>query len=154
MPEAAPARGAARGARRAGAAALALLPLLATACGGPDQWLEKYPQTSFAPASDFAHAIDKLQWLAIWLSVIVGVLVFIALIVIMAKFREREGGPAPKWVHGNTRLELAWTLIPAVLLAIVAVPTVQTIFSTQGEPPADALTVDAVGWQWWWEFRY
>src|SRR5690606_22775813 len=57
-------------------------------------------------------------------------------------------------VHGNTTLEIAWTLIPAVLVSIIAVPTVRTIFFTYREAPADALTVDVYGWQWWWSFEY
>src|SRR6185503_2348550 len=47
-----------------------------------------------------------------------------------------------------------WTLIPAVVLAIIAVPTVRTIFRTQGDAPPNALQVEVVGHQWWWEFRY
>jgi cytochrome c oxidase subunit 2 len=57
-------------------------------------------------------------------------------------------------VHGNTTLEIAWTLAPAVILAIIAVPTVKTIFDTQRPAPANALTVEVIGHQWWWEFRY
>ncbi len=51
-------------------------------------------------------------------------------------------------------MEIAWTLAPAVILVFVAVPTVRTIFATAGEAPADALKVDVIGHQWWWEFRY
>ena len=43
---------------------------------------------------------------------------------------------------------------PAVILAIIAVPTVKTIFETQRQAPANALTVEVIGHQWWWEFRY
>src|SRR2546421_12250083 len=51
-------------------------------------------------------------------------------------------------------MEIAWTLAPAAILVFVAVPTVRTIFATSGEAPADALKVDVIGHQWWWEFRY
>ena len=54
----------------------------------------------------------------------------------------------------NASLEIAWTLIPSVLLAIVAVPTVRTIFASYAPAPANALKIDVYGWQWWWEFRY
>jgi cytochrome c oxidase subunit 2 len=60
----------------------------------------------------------------------------------------------PEQVHGNTKLEILWTVIPAVVLAIIAVPTVQTIFKTQGEARGDALQIEVIGHQWWWEFRY
>jgi cytochrome c oxidase subunit 2 len=57
-------------------------------------------------------------------------------------------------VHGNTTLEILWTAIPALILAFIAVPTVRTIFKTQAKAKADALQVEVIGHQWWWEFRY
>ena len=60
----------------------------------------------------------------------------------------------PEPVHGNTVLEILWTAIPAVILAFIAVPTVSTIFKTQAVASADALQVQVIGHQWWWEFRY
>ena len=60
----------------------------------------------------------------------------------------------PKQVHGNTKLEIGWTIIPALLLAVIAVPTVGTIFDLAEAPPDDALQVTVVGKQWWWEFQY
>ena len=120
------------------------------ACGG----VERFPQTSMVPRSDYAVAIDELQWLTIYLGLAVGVAVFAILGYIMLRFRYSPGDPVPTQVHGNTTLELTWTLIPAVLIAIIAVPTVRTIFATQAEAPANALTIDVVGYQWWWEFRY
>lgn len=126
------------------------LAALAAGCGG----VETYPQTSLEPRSDFAIATDRLQDLTIYLGVGVGILVFAVLAYILIRFRRVPDAPAPKQVHGNTTLELAWTLIPAILIAVIAVPTVQTIFETQAEAPDDALTVDVIGYQWWWEFRY
>ena len=60
----------------------------------------------------------------------------------------------PKQIHGNTRLEIGWTIIPALLLAVIAVPTVGTIFDLAEDPGRDALQVTVVGKQWWWEFEY
>src|SRR5438874_1508648 len=51
-------------------------------------------------------------------------------------------------------MEIAWTLAPAVILVFVAVPTVRTIFATAGDAPPDALKVEVIGHQWWWEFKY
>src|SRR5207237_1050821 len=76
------------------------------------------------------------------------------LIVAAVRFRHRPGAPDPKPVHGNTALEIAWTLAPAVILALVAIPTIQTIFRSQSGFPKDALKVEVIGHQWWWEFRY
>jgi cytochrome c oxidase subunit 2 len=124
--------------------------LLLSACGGA----EKYPQTALDPKSDFGVAIDDLQHLTIVLGSIVGVLVFLILVYSLVRFRYRPGDPTPNQVHGNTTLELAWTLIPALLLAAISVPTTRTIFFTYRDAPPGALEVDVRGYQWWWSFSY
>jgi cytochrome c oxidase subunit II len=139
-----------RSAPSIGRRALGLVLLIAAGCGDA----ERYPQTSLDPQSDFANAIDRLWNLTLYLGVAVGIVTFAILGYILFRFRYRPESPEPKQVHGNTTLEIAWTLIPAVLISIIAVPTVQTIFFTYREAPADALTIDVRGWQWWWEFRY
>ena len=50
-------------------------------------------------------------------------------------------------------LELGWTILPAVILAFVAVGTLTTLFDLD-EEPEDALEIDVVGQQWWWDFQY
>ena len=64
------------------------------------------------------------------------------------------GRPSPSTVHGNTLLEIAWTIAPAIILALVAVPTVLTIYQDAGAAPPGALQVKVIGHQWWWEFQY
>jgi cytochrome c oxidase subunit II len=131
--------------------AVLLLPLLA-ACG--DGHLERFPQTTFAPVTEMARIQDDLFFLPLYLGVVVGIVVFAILGYIMWRFRYRPGMPEPAQVHGNTRLEIAWTLIPSIIVAVIAVPTVRGIFATQPVPPADAMQVRAIGKQWWWEFQY
>jgi cytochrome c oxidase subunit 2 len=82
------------------------------------------------------------------------VIVQVGILYIIFKFKARPNSPEPKHVHGNTTLEILWTVIPAVILAVIAVPTVKTIFMTQAKAPANALQVEVIGHQWWWEFRY
>jgi cytochrome c oxidase subunit II len=72
----------------------------------------------------------------------------------MMRFRRRPNSPDPKHVHGNTAMEIVWTVLPMFILAIIAVPTVRQIWKHQAPPPADALQVQVIGHQWWWEFRY
>src|SRR5215831_3938494 len=72
-----------------------------------------YPQTSLTPRSDYAMAIQKLleqqvMWVAIIFVVVLGLL-----LVAVFRFRSRPGAPDPKPVHGNTTLEIAWTIAPA-----------------------------------------
>lgn len=133
-----------------GRRALALVLPAAAGCGNATQ----FPQTSLDPKSDFAVAIDGLWNLTLYLGVGVGVVTFGILAFILFRFRHRPESPEPEQVHGNTTLEIVWTLIPAVLVSIIAVPTVQTIFFTYREAPADALSIDVQGYQWWWQFRY
>ena len=128
-----------------------LLPVVA-ACG--DDHLKKYPQTTFRPVTEFARTIDDLTFMTLYLGVGVGLIVFALMAYILLRFRYRPDAPEPKQIHGNTTLELAWTLVPAVILAIIAVPTVRAIFATQPEPSPDALVVNVTGKQWWWEVKY
>ena len=127
---------------------LILLLLAATACGGP------FPQSTLAPKSDFAGQIDHLYRGIFWWAVAVFAIVEGVLLFVVILFRRRPGAPDPKGLHGHTGLELAWTVAPAMILIFIAVPTMKTIFATQREQPAGALTVEVVGHQWWWEYRY
>ena len=61
----------------------------------------------------------------------------------------------PEQVHGNLRLELAWTIIPTILLIVICVFTLTTLVSLNRVSAAeDDLRVTVVGQQWWWEFQY
>ncbi len=66
----------------------------------------------------------------------------------------QAGDPEPAQIHGNTTVEIIWTIIPALILAAIAVPTVRGIFQTNLLPPGNALEIRVIGHQWWWEFRY
>jgi cytochrome c oxidase subunit 2 len=116
------------------------------------------PQDSLKPAGPYAQKIDQLFEPVFWFAVVpVFVLVEGALIWFSLRYRRRRGRKAgvPPQIHGNTRLEIAWTILPAVILAGVAVPTVATIWDLASKPTAsDVLDVDVLGHQWWWEFRY
>src|SRR6266404_1075533 len=105
--------------------------------------------------SDMAHDVLSLYGLITWISVGIGVLVFAILGYVLFRFRDRPGAPLPPQTHGRPWLELAWTTGPALVLLIIAVPTLQVIFRTQSQAkPRDALEVVVRGYQWWWEFAY
>ena len=113
------------------------------------------PNSVFHSRTDFNRDVGELFSLIIWLGVVVFIFTEAMLLYTMWKYRSRPGKPRqPEQVHGNTKLEILWTVIPAVVLAVIAVPTVQTIFKTQGQARGDALQVEVIGHQWWWEFRY
>jgi cytochrome c oxidase subunit II len=113
------------------------------------------PNSVFHSRTDFNRDVQGLFALLIWLGFAVFVFTEAMLLYAIWKYRSRPGkAHVPEQVHGNTRLEILWTVIPAVVLAIIAVPTVQTIFKTQSTARGDALQVEVIGHQWWWEFRY
>ena len=66
---------------------------------------------------------------------VVGVAIVVATVVLAIKFRYRPGiNENPKQIHGNTKLEIGWTIVPALILAVIAVPTVSTIFDLAKNP--------------------
>jgi cytochrome c oxidase subunit II len=137
--------------------------LVLSACAGPDRLnLESIvdsdlPQNSLDPRGPDAQSIDNLWWLVFWIATGIFVIVEAALLFVVFRFRRRGGTDRPvKQMHGNARLEIVWTIIPAVLLAVIAVPTIATLFELRAEPdPGDnALQIEVTGHQWWWEFTY
>jgi cytochrome c oxidase subunit II len=115
---------------------------------------EHYPQTTLKPLSDFAKIGDDIQTTTFWWALGVFVLVEGALVYAIFRFRGQPGDAEPKQIHGNTTVEIIWTAVPALILAAIAVPTVKGIFLTAATPRGEALTVEVIGHQWWWEFRY
>lgn len=113
------------------------------------------PQSTIAPKSDYNRDILEIYQLIFILSVIVFVLVEGALLYAVFRFRARPGDPLPKQIHGSTKLEIGWTILPAVVLVIIGVPSIDLVFkSRSGAPPPGSYPVTAVGHQWWFEFRY
>jgi cytochrome c oxidase subunit 2 len=115
---------------------------------------EAHPNTTLVPHSDFGREIDFLWDRLLLLGTIVFVLVEAALVFVVIKYRRRDNQATPPQTHGSTKLEITWTLIPAVILVFIAVPTVRTIFITQAQAAPGSLNIDVTGHQWWWEFRY
>ncbi len=130
---------------------IVLLTLLFTACNQED-----LPQNTLEPAGPLARDIDGLWNLVFWIAVVIFVLVQAALIISIVRYRRRpDGTERPiKQVHGNTRLEVIWTIIPAVILGAIAVPTVATLFDLRERPANIDVEVNVIGHQWWWEFEY
>jgi cytochrome c oxidase subunit 2 len=141
--------------RRAGAAAaLGLAVVTLASCGdstGPNNH-----QNALRPAGKYSRQILHLTLPFFWIAVVVGVGVVAGTFFVALRFREKPGEErSPKQVHGNTVLEISWTVIPAVILAIMAVPTVATIFSLAKKPTGpNVVNVTVSARQWWWQFTY
>ena len=113
-----------------------------------------HPQTTFSPVTEYGDILNILFANTFWWTMSILVIVVVLTLAIAIRFRERPGDPRPKPVHGNTKLELFWTVVPALIVIAITIPTVRVVIETQAKPPADALTVEVIGHQWWWEFRY
>lgn len=110
-------------------------------------------QNPLEPKGDVARRqIDLLEF---WMipAAIIGIGVIAATVILAIKFRERPGNENPKQVHGNSVLEVGWTIVPALIMAAMAVPTVALIWDLDGKPD-NALEVTVYGKQWWWEYQY
>jgi cytochrome c oxidase subunit 2 len=140
--------GSARLRRLASYALVAALFVAVSACS------ESHPNSTLVPHSDFGREIDFLWDRLLLLGTIVFILTEAALLFVVLRYRHRENQPTPPQTHGSTKLEITWTLIPAVILVFIAVPTVRTIVVTQAAAAPGALNIDVTGHQWWWEFKY
>ncbi|MBI3967265.1 MAG: cytochrome c oxidase subunit II, partial [Chloroflexi bacterium] len=117
-------------------------------CGGP------YPQSAMDPAGPFAADLQWLFALIVAIATVIFVVVEAVLIYAVFRFRRRPGDGIPVQVHGNMRLEVAWTIAPAVVLALIAIPTVAMTFQTYEPLEKPSMTIKVNGWQWWWEYQY
>ncbi len=114
---------------------------------------ENAPQDFLEPEGPVARRIDGLQDPVFLVAGLVFVLVEGLILFAMFKFRDRPGRAEPEQVHGNTRLEVGWTLIPALILFVIAIPTIKTIFDLSNTDQG-ALQVKVIGHQFWWEYQY
>lgn len=113
------------------------------------------PQSTLVPRSDVAREILSVYAIIVLAAVGIAAVVFATLAWVLVRFRERPGATLPAQTRGHTLLEIGWTIAPALVLLVIAIPTIQVVFRTQpATEPRDALQVEVRGWQWWWEFRY
>ena len=113
------------------------------------------PLDTLDPQGPEARTIDQLVDPVFAVAGIVFVFVQAGVLFLAWRFRKRkdDDGSLPGQVHGNTKLELGWTILPALILAGVGGATVLTILDLDDRPD-DAMEVTVIGQQWWWEYRY
>jgi cytochrome c oxidase subunit II len=113
-------------------------------------------QTTLEPEGQAAETIDNLWNLTFAIAAVVFVLVEVGVLFVVWKFRRRKDDPEddfPTQLHGNTKAEIGWTALPAVLLVGLAIPTVATVLDLADEPE-EAVRIRVVGQQWWWSYDY
>ena len=112
-------------------------------------------QNTFNPEGDVAKKQLEVFYWALWPAVVILILVTGALIYTLVRFRRKsEDDPLPKQVHGNFRLEIAWTIAPTIVLLALAVPMIAAIIDLGGDPDADALHVNVTAQRFSWLFEY
>jgi cytochrome c oxidase subunit 2 len=99
-----------------------------------------------------AKKADDLWDITFLVAVVIFFLVEGVLVALLFKYRHRPGREAAQF-HGNTRLEIVLTIVPALILFGIAIPTVKTVFDL-AEEPAGALQIRVIGKQFWWEYQY
>jgi cytochrome c oxidase subunit 2 len=131
--------------------------VLAVSCGGDrNASSNTNGQNSLRPAGPAAHKILNLFTPFFWIAVAIGIGVVGMTIFIAIRFREKPGEERnPVQVHGNTVLEVSWTIVPVLILMVMAVPTVATIFNLAKIPKGkDVVHVEVAARQWFWQYTY
>lgn len=111
----------------------------------------------FKPLSTPAQAVYEISLLALAICGAIFLVVGGLLAYTIIRFRRRpeDEGREPPQVYGSNQIELAWTVIPILIVIVLILATTRTIYDVQSAvPPADALNATVVGHQWWWEIRY
>jgi cytochrome c oxidase subunit 2 len=141
----------------AGAAAGGYKPL------GPE-WIKGRPT---APSEDFGKALtfqdqysntgNYALWMhnAVLLPIIVAITLFVLALIlwVVIRFNRRRHAVPTKTTH-NTLIEVIWTVVPALLLLLIAIPSIRLLAKQYEAPPADAVTIKATGYQWYWTYTY
>ncbi|MEI9803777.1 MAG: cytochrome c oxidase subunit II [Pseudolabrys sp.] len=118
------------------------------ASGQPEPWQLGLQQGA-------TPVMDDIIWFhnfLVWLIVAISVFVLALLVIIVVKFNVRAN-PVPSRTTHNTTIEVIWTVVPVLILVMVAVPSFRLLFLELNVPPAD-VTVKATGKQWFWSYSY
>src|SRR6266446_6878698 len=111
----------------------------------------------FDPRSTPADALNQHSHFVLAVTGVIFVVVFTLLTYAIAKFRQTTANAdrEPAQVYGSTQIELAWTIIPILIVVVLFLAVARVIHAVQDAPkPATAVEVTAIGHQFWWEFRY
>jgi cytochrome c oxidase subunit 2 len=134
--------------------------LLSLACTYSPRALANGAQTTpsiFSPASTPATEINNLSFFVLMITGAIFLVVggLLAFVILRFRARRSDASQEPAQIYGSTQVELAWTVIPVLIVVVLFLTTTRIIFAIQDAPePKSALDVTVVGHQFWWEFRY
>jgi len=133
----------------AGIAAMALPVLAFAQAADPKPWQLNMGRGVTAQSANAYEA----HMFALWVCVIIGLLVFGAMAVAMFKFRHSKGAVADRDFTHSTRLEVIWTVVPVVLLVLMAFPATSKLIKMY-DTRESKMTVKVTGFQWMWKYEY
>ncbi len=116
--------------------------------GQPSPWQLGFQQSA-------SPLMDEITWFhnfLLWIIAAITAFVLALLVYVMVRFNARAN-PTPSRTTHNTLIEVAWTVVPVLILVVIAVPSFRILFNQVNIPPAD-LTVKAIGKQWFWTYSY
>nr|WP_234026343.1 cytochrome c oxidase subunit II [Qipengyuania thermophila] len=130
---------------------------------GPE-WIRGVPAD---PRQDFAKALtfqdqysntgNYALWMHNWvlLPIIVAITLFVLalLLIVIVRYNRRRNAVPSKTTH-NTLIEVVWTVVPALLLLVIAIPSIRLLAKQYEAPPENAVTIKATGYQWYWTYTY
>ena len=113
------------------------------------------PPSPLLPGSDRATDIANLFWIVLGIAAVVFVIVEALIIFAVVKYRRQYPDEVPEQIDGNSRLELIWTVIPALIMIALFWVTLNTLQKyAYDKTPEGAMVVEVTGRQWFWEFTY
>jgi cytochrome c oxidase subunit 2 len=122
--------------------------LAGTAMAAPQNW-----QMDFQPAaSPVMQNIEDFHRFVLYVVVAICIFVFALLLWIIIRYNHRSNPVPGRTVH-NTLLEVLWTIVPVIILVIIAIPSFKLLYYEADIPPPD-LTIKAIGKQWFWTYEY
>ncbi|WP_247711541.1 cytochrome c oxidase subunit II [Qipengyuania aurantiaca] len=107
-------------------------------------------QPQYSETGEYAYGLHI--WL-FWIMVAISLFVLVLMLYAMFKFR-RSANPVPSKTSHNTLIEVIWTVVPALILLAIAIPSITLIAKQYETPPKDAITIKAIGYQWYWGYAY
>jgi cytochrome c oxidase subunit 2 len=114
----------------------------------PERW-----QMNFQPAvTPVMERIEDFHRLLLVIIVLISLFVLALLAWIAVRYNARAN-PTPSKVSHNTLLEVAWTIVPVIILVLIAIPSFKLLYFQADVPPPD-LTINAIGHQWYWTYQY
>lgn len=103
--------------------------------------------------SPIGHQANKLHWGLIWFMAIISAFVLGLLLWVIIRYNKRAN-PTPSKTTHNTLIEVIWTVVPVLILVGIAIPSIGLLAKQYETPPQDAVTVKAIGYQWYWGYEY